>query len=481
MKDLLGGKGANLADMTLVPLPVPPGFTITTDTCGDYNDAGQKLPKGLMEEVRATSPRSRRPPARSSATRRTRCSSPHARGAKFSMPGMMDTVLNIGLNDAAVEGLAELSNNPRFAYDSYRRLINMFGDTVMGVDHHHFEHELSAVKNDRGVELDTDLDVEALKEVVDRYKKVYQEHVGSPFPADPFEQLEAAIEAVFKSWMGDRAIRYRELNDIRGVRGTAVNVQAMVFGNMGDDSATGVAFTRDPVHRRERLLRRVPRQRAGRRRRRRHPHPARVQDRDGQVEPEELEGTARRQERPREALQGRAGLRVHDREGQAVHAPDPQRQAHRAGGRRIAVEMVKEKLIDEKTGDPRVEPASLDQLLHPTFNPHATKDVHRQGSAGLAGAAVGKLAFTAEEPSSASAGREDHPRPPRDRAGRHRRHARLRCILTSTGGMTEPRGRSSPECMGTPCGRRRRRLHIDAAKKQLSVNVQDLRRRIGCR
>src|SRR4029079_17859648 len=160
-------------------------------------------------------------------------------GAKMSMPGMMDTVLNIGMNDAVVEGMAKLSNNPRFAYDSYRRLINMFGDTVMGVDHHHFEHELSEVKKNKGVEQDTDLDVDGLKEVVQRYKAVYEKHVGSPFPADPYEQLEAAIEAVFKSWMGDRAIRYRELNDIRGVRGTAVNVQSMVFGNMGDDSATG--------------------------------------------------------------------------------------------------------------------------------------------------------------------------------------------------------------------------------------------------
>jgi pyruvate,orthophosphate dikinase len=246
MKDLLGGKGANLADMTLVPLPVPPGFTITTDTCGDYNDAGQKLPRGLMEEVRTNIAKVEKATGKRFGDSANPLLVAARSGAKFSMPGMMDTVLNIGLNDKAVEGLAALSDNPRFAYDSYRRLINMFGDTVMGVDHHHFEHELSAVKHAKGVELDTQLDVDGLKEVVDRYKAVYEKHVGSPFPNDPYEQLEAAIEAVFKSWMGDRAIKYRELNDIRGVRGTAVNVQAMVFGNMGDDSATGVAFTRDP-------------------------------------------------------------------------------------------------------------------------------------------------------------------------------------------------------------------------------------------
>jgi pyruvate,orthophosphate dikinase len=244
MKDLLGGKGANLADMTKVPLPVPPGFTITTDTCGDYNDAGQKLPKGMMDEVRANITKVEKAANKKFGDVNNPLLVAARSGAKMSMPGMMDTVLNIGLNDEVVLGLAKLSGNERFAYDSYRRLINMFGDTVMGVDHEHFEHELSAVKNGKGAKADTDLDAEGLKEVVQRYKDVYKKHVGSDFPQDPFTQLEHAIEAVFKSWMGDRAIRYRQLNDIRGLRGTAVNVQSMVFGNMGDDSATGVAPVR---------------------------------------------------------------------------------------------------------------------------------------------------------------------------------------------------------------------------------------------
>src|SRR5215207_94169 len=192
MKDLLGGKGANLADMTKVPLPVPPGFTITTETCGEYNDAGQKLPRGLMEEVRANIAKVEKATGKRFGDPRNPLLVAARSGAKFSMPGMMDTVLNIGMNDRVVEGLAALSGNPRFAYDSYRRLINMFGDTVMGVDHHHFEHELSEVKHKRGVELDTDLDVDALKEVVSRYKRVYEQHVGSAFPSDPFVQLEAA-------------------------------------------------------------------------------------------------------------------------------------------------------------------------------------------------------------------------------------------------------------------------------------------------
>src|ERR1051325_9121076 len=207
MKDLLGGKGANLADMTLVPLPVPPGFTITTETCGEYNDRGQKLPSGMMAEVRANMARVEKATGKKFGSPGNPLLVAARSGAKMSMPGMMDTVLNIGLNDAVVEGLARLTNNERFAYDSYRRLINMFGDTVMGVDHEHFEHELSAVKSARGVALDTDLKTEDLKEVVQRYKNVYAQHVGSEFPQDPYTQLELAIEAVFKSWMGDRAIR----------------------------------------------------------------------------------------------------------------------------------------------------------------------------------------------------------------------------------------------------------------------------------
>src|SRR5580765_6613625 len=188
-KDLLGGKGANLHDMTLVPLPVPPGFTITTDTCGDYNDAGQKLPKGMMEEVRANIAKLEKTTGKKFGDAKNPLLVAARSGAKMSMPGMMDTVLNIGMNDRVVLGMVKLTGNERFAYDSYRRLINMFGDTVMGVDHHHFEHELSEVKKARGVTLDTELDTDGLKDVVERYKRIYKEHVGSDFPTDPYEQL----------------------------------------------------------------------------------------------------------------------------------------------------------------------------------------------------------------------------------------------------------------------------------------------------
>src|SRR5438477_9818064 len=193
MKDLLGGKGANLHDMTLVPLPVPPGFTITTETCKDYNDLGQKLPAGLIEQVEANLAKVEKAAGKKFGDPNNPLLVSARSGAKMSMPGMMDTVLNIGMNDEVVEGLARLTGNERFAYDSYRRLINMFGDTVMGVDHEHFEHELSAVKNSRGVKLDTDLATEGLKEVVKRYKDVYKKHVGDDFPQDPYVQVQHSI------------------------------------------------------------------------------------------------------------------------------------------------------------------------------------------------------------------------------------------------------------------------------------------------
>src|SRR4051812_23305860 len=470
MKDLLGGKGANLADMTKVPLPVPPGFTITTETCGDYNDAGQKLPRGLMDEVRANITKVEKATGKKFGDPKNPLLVAARSGAKFSMPGMMDTVLNIGLSDEVVVGLAKLSGNERFAYDSYRRLINMFGDTVMGVDHHHFEHELSAVKSDRGVELDTDLDVEALKEVVDRYKKVYQEHVGSPFPSDPFEQLEAAIEAVFKSWMGDRAIRYRELNDIRGVRGTAVNVQAMVFGNMGDDSATGVAFTRDPstgenVFYGEFLVN--------------------AQGEDvvaGIRTPLECKTEMGKwsQKSWKELLNVKKVLEARYKEVQAfeftiekgkLYMPQPRNGKRTAPAAvRIAVEMVKERLIDEQTAILRVEPSSLDQLLHPTFNPRADKNVIAKGLPASPGAAVGKLAFTAEEAEERVAKGEKiilvrRETEPADIGGMHVSEG----ILTSTGGMTS-HAAVVARGMGTPCVAGAGAIHIDAKNKVLSVN-----------
>ena len=470
MKDLLGGKGANLADMTLVPLPVPPGFTITTDTCGDYNDAGQKLPKGLMDEVRANITKVEKAAGKMFGDVNNPLLVAARSGAKMSMPGMMDTVLNIGLNDEVAVGLAKLSNNERFAYDSYRRLINMFGDTVMGVDHEHFEHELSAVKTAKGAKADTDLDTDGLKEVVARYKEVYKKHVGSDFPQDPFTQLEHAIEAVFKSWMGDRAIRYRQLNDIRGLRGTAVNVQSMVFGNMGDDSATGVAFTRDPstgenVFYGEFLVN--------------------AQGEDvvaGIRTPLECKTEMAKWSKKSwaELLAVKKTLEARYKDVQdfeftiekgklyMLQTRNGKRTTHAAV--KIAVDMLKEKLIDEKTAILRVEPASLDQLLHPTFDPKATKNVIAKGLPASPGASVGKPAFTAEEAEKRVAAGEKiilvrRETEPADIGGMHVSEG----ILTSTGGMTS-HAAVVARGMGTPCVAGAGAVHIDAKAKTFTAN-----------
>src|SRR6188472_1542139 len=246
-KQLLGGKGANLADMTSIGLPVPPGFTITTEVCDLYYKHKQKLPPGLMDEVRKNVGILEKETGKKFGDSKTPLLVSVRSGAAASMPGMMNTILNLGLNDEAVVGLANATDNERFAYDAYRRLINMYGDVVCDVDHHHFEEAFDKVKAKYKVKNDTDVPVEGMKLLCEEYKKVFQKHFGKPFPQEPIKQLELAIEAVFKSWMQPRAVTYRQVENITGLLGTAVNCQSMVFGNMGDDSGTGVAFTRDPA------------------------------------------------------------------------------------------------------------------------------------------------------------------------------------------------------------------------------------------
>jgi pyruvate,orthophosphate dikinase len=470
MKDLLGGKGANLADMTLVPLPVPPGFTITTESCREYNDGGQKLPAGLMDEVRSNIAKVEKATGKQFGNAANPLLVAARSGAKMSMPGMMDTVLNIGMGDQVVEGTAKLTGNERFAYDSYRRLINMFGDTVMGVDHHHFEHELSEVKRSKGVTLDTELDTAGLKEVVQRYKAVYKQHVGEDFPQDPFKQLELAIEAVFKSWMGDRAIRYREINEIRGLAGTAVNVQSMVFGNMGDDSATGVAFTRDPSTGENKFYGEFL---------------VNAQGEDvvaGIRTPLDCNTEMGNWSKKswKELLEVKKILEARYKDVQDFEFTIEKGKLYmlqtRNGKRttaaavKIAVDMVKEKLIDEKTAVLRVDPASLDQLLHPTFNPNAQKTTIAKGLPASPGAAVGKVAFTAEEAEQRVAAGEKiilvrRETEPADIGGMHVSEG----ILTSTGGMTS-HAAVVARGMGTPCVAGAGALHIDARAKTLTVN-----------
>src|SRR6185369_14905650 len=246
LRSLLGGKGANLAEMSVIGLPVPPGFTITTEVCTHYYANGRKYPKELEAEVSAALAGVEKMVGAKFGDAAKPLLVSVRSGARASMPGMMDTVLNLGLNDVTAKGLAKASGDARFAYDSYRRFIQMYGNVVLEIAHHEFESILDQVKDEQGATQDTDLDAAALEGIVGLYKAMVAERLKKPFPQDPREQLWGAIGAVFGSWMNDRAITYRRLHEIPESWGTAVNVQAMVFGNMGDDCATGVAFTRDP-------------------------------------------------------------------------------------------------------------------------------------------------------------------------------------------------------------------------------------------
>jgi pyruvate,orthophosphate dikinase len=437
MKELLGGKGANLAEMCLIGIPVPPGFTITTEVCAAYYDNGKKLPDAAIPEIEAAI-------AKMEATFGGKRFGDPAdpmlvsvrSGAALSMPGMMNTILNLGLTDASVEGLAKKTGNPRFAYDSYRRLIDMFGCTAMGCDHEDFEHEIHAMKEKKGVKLDTELTADDLKELVKRYKAVYKKHVKEDFPQDPKKQLMLAINAVFNSWNGNKAVEYRRIERITGLKGTAVNVQAMVFGNMGDSSGTGVAFTRDPntgenVFYGDYLIN--------------------AQGEDvvaGIRTPEHIDQLAREMPQVYAQLVAiRQTLEKHYKEMQDIEFTVQEGTLYmlqtRSGKRtgtaavRISVEMVKEGLIDETTAVKRVAPDSLNHLLQPQLDPKSKIKPVAQGIAASPGAASGKVILSAE---AAVHHAEKYPNDPimlvrketspEDVAGMHL----AKGILTSTGG-----------------------------------------------
>ena len=330
MKDVLGGKGAGLAEMTNVGLPVPPGFTIQTEACREYMRG--KLSAAVDTEMYAALARLEELQGQKLGAGKNPLLVSVRSGAKFSMPGMMDTILNLGLNDKAVEALAKLSNNPRFAYDSYRRLIQMYGDVVLDVEKKKFEHIFDSVKKRAKVKFDYELQPAALQEIIAEYKKLVKKETGKDFPQDPKEQLVGARNAVFRSWMNERAKTYRRINRIDDWLGTAVNVQAMVFGNLGETSGTGVGFTRNPATgekvffgeylmnaQGEDVVSGV-----------RTPLPISELERVHARLLSAVEGHHRAHGK---ALPRHAGLRVHHPGWQALYAADPQRQAHRPGGR----------------------------------------------------------------------------------------------------------------------------------------------------
>nr|VFK66944.1 MAG: pyruvate phosphate dikinase [Candidatus Kentron sp. UNK]VFK71101.1 MAG: pyruvate phosphate dikinase [Candidatus Kentron sp. UNK] len=436
MKELLGGKGANLAEMTSIALPVPPGFTITTETCDEYNKIGGKLPEGLMDDVHENMKMVEKETGKSFGSNHNPLLVSVRSGAAVSMPGMMDTVLNLGLNDAALEGLIAASDNRRFALDAYRRLINMFGDVVMGVDHEHFEEKFDEIKEKFGVKLDTELNEDGLVDLIHAYKEVYKKYTGEDFPQDPFEQLEKAIEAVFKSWNIPRAVEYRRINEITGLLGTAVNVQTMVFGNMGEDSGTGVAFTRNPSTGENKFYGEFL---------------VNAQGEDvvaGIRTPQPVsEMSAWRQDIYDQLIEVKNTLEKHYQEMEdfefTIETGTLYMLQTRTGKRtgqaaiKIAVDMVGEKLITEKVGVTRVPPNDLNQLLLPTFDASASREVLTTGLPASPGAACGKLAFTADEAVQRAEAGESvllvrKETSPEDIKGMHMAAG----ILTSTGGMT---------------------------------------------
>ena len=436
MKELLGGKGANLAEMSSLGIPVPPGFTITTEVCADYYEAGKKLPD-------ATRPQVEEALRKMEASFGKKFGDPSdpllvsvRSGAAMSMPGMMNTILNLGLTDESVAGLAKKTGNERFALDSYRRLIDMFGSTAMNVEHEKFEHELHALKESKGVKLDTDLGTDDLKELVKRYKKVYQDAVGEPFPQDPMAQLWKAITAVFNSWNGKKAIEYRRIERISGLKGTAVNVQAMVFGNMGGNSGTGVAFTRDPNTGENTFY---------------GDYLINAQGEDvvaGIRTPEPISRLDSEMPKVYKQLMDiRQKLEDHYKEMQDVEFTVQDGALYmlqtRTGKRtgtsavRIAVEMVKDGLIDQKTAMLRVNPESLNHLLLPQLDPKTKVKPVAQGIAASPGAATGRVILSAEDAVAYHEKNPDEPillvrkeTSPEDVAGMHLAAG----ILTSTGG-----------------------------------------------
>jgi len=485
MKDLLGGKGANLAEMmTVLKLPVPHGFTVTTDACRDYMRGG--WPKSLDKEIAAHVAALEKKMGRKLGDAKDPLLVSVRSGAKFSMPGMMDTVLNLGLNDTTVEGLATKSGDERFAWDSYRRFIQMYADVVLELDHGAFEEALEIAKEDNGFTLDTELSASDLKALVAEYKTLVEKEWGKPFPQDVHDQLWGAVGAVFGSWQSERAKVYRRLNDIPADWGTAVNVQAMVFGNMGDTSATGVAFTRDPstganAYYGEFLIN--------------------AQGEDvvaGIRTPQYLTKTAREEAGAKPASMEEAmpevyaelaavfdRLEKHYRDMQDIEFTVEQAKLWmlqtRSGKRtakaalKIAVDMASEGLITREEAILRVDPMALDQLLHPTLDPDAPRDVIAKGLPASPGAASGAVVFDADTAEKRKAAGDKVilvrvETSPEDIHGMHAAEG----ILTARGGMTS-HAAVVARGMGRPCVSGAGSLSISAKDKVMKVAGREIR------
>ncbi len=470
MKDILGGKGANLAEMANLGIPVPPGFTISTESCAEYYDLGKKIPEHVIAEIEDNLVRLEKAMNAGLGNAEKPLLLSVRSGAAASMPGMMDTILNLGLNDAVVAGLIKKTGNERFAWDSYRRFIQMFGDVVLGVEHHDFEQILGNRKNTKGVKFDTELDAKDLNAVVDEYKKLVKKVTKKDFPTDVKEQLMLAIEAVFSSWNNDRAIHYRRLNDIKGLKGTAVNIQAMVFGNMGETSGTGVCFSRDPstgenVFYGEFLMNAQGEDVvAGIR----TPKPISELKKTMPKVYDELVSYYKKLEQHYKDMQDME-FTIQEGKLYMLQTRNGKRTAQAAV--QMAIDMVKEKLIDEKTAVTRVPADSLDQLLHKQLDPIAKKKhkVLGKGLPASPGAAVGRIAFSNDSAIKMKEAGDTvvlvrNDTSPEDLMGMNAAQG----ILTSKGGMTSHAAvvaRGMGRCCVSGCGEAK----VDEKEKTLEL------------
>jgi pyruvate, orthophosphate dikinase len=487
MRDLLGGKGAGLAEMAQLGLPVPPGFTITTEVCTYFYQNGKTYPKKLKAQVEAALAVIGRIAGKTFGDADNPLLVSVRSGARASMPGMMDTVLNLGLNDVTVAALAKRSGDPRFALDSYRRFITMYADVVLGIEHHHFEEILDDHKERHSYSFDTDLNADDLRELVGRYKDRVEEETGKPFPQDPHAQLWGAIAAVFGSWMNQRANTYRRLHNIPESWGTAVNVQAMVFGNMGETSATGVAFTRNPSTGEKKLYGEFL---------------LNAQGEDvvaGIRTPQEITEAARKEAgsaKPSmeatlpkafaELMRIHAALERHYRDMQDLEFTVERGKLWmlqtRSGKRtalaalRIAVELANEKLITRQAALARIDPAALDQLLHPTIDPNAERKIIATGLPASPGAACGEIVFSSDEAEMLRS--QGHKvilvrveTSPEDIHGMHAAEG----ILTTRGGMTS-HAAVVARGMGKPCVSGAGALRVDYRAQTMSAGGTVMKR-----
>ena len=471
MRNLLGGKGANLAEMTKIGLPVPQGFTVTTEACTRYYEDGQVIAPEIEQQIYQALAETEKIAGKKFGDLNDPFLVSVRSGSRASMPGMMDTILNLGLNDVAVQGLAKLTNNERFAYDSYRRFIQMFADVVMEVDKAKFHNALEDLKKEKNAKLDTDLTSEDLKELVRRYKAIYLAAKYTEFPQDPKEQLMAAIKAVFRSWDNPRAVYYRRMNDIPGDWGTAVNVQAMVFGNMGDDSGTGVAFTRNPSTGENKLYGEYLMNAQGEDvvAGIRTPHPIATMKESLPHVYDQFVDIAETLEKHYRDMQD---MEFTIERGKLYMLQTRSGKRTAAAAVKIAVDLVDEGMLDEKEALLKVDPRQLDTLLHPNFDAKALKEAQAvaSGLPASPGAAAGGVYFTAEDAAAAGKAGKDvilvrEETTPEDIEGMDL----ARGILTARGGMTShaavvARGMGRPAVVGCHA------LHINEENKTMTIN-----------